>query len=542
MILNSIKNLLLKNVEKPIIKFFLFSIFDTLVGATGMLIYGIFTRIHGPIWVRNQFIGLWLTTLVMFISIQSLYIEVKSWTKYPYYLLDLIFFSTEIIINLLMIIFYSMARKIDASIWSVYLFSVNLTNLYILFARRKSVKGPKAENRSTEDPSITQPLNQNEETGVKSISKKLLLALENVNGLLKIIFLIFSCFLVIGACIDGTGRPLSRGKFINVRIDNTESAEYIKVHYLCSKNNKNGDNQSIFMIEGDATHGVVDLLSIQILLAMENKTSCIWDKPGLGFSDYLYNGMTSYNSPFYHNMIKEILANENIINSGKLRFVATGSFGADIIFQYALDHREMVESLTFLDVVPNNVEFLIKNTLSNFTRNEAERYKNKEYSSRQSFSNLKNAFGVPWGIISLYVDPIKAFFSQFNNEIEWFYYTEKKWATENYFINILKDKISSFSSGKIIDQTISLNLIISEKSDDQIIKNVCEPRKIDRNSKECIYEINFNRLLIQEKLNLANLSSKSKLIACKQDECGMEYFFGVGANYTVYNLLNEFNL
>lgn len=341
MVFNSLINFLVKNVERPIIKFFLFSLFDTSVGAMGMLLYGIFTHIYGPVWVRNQYIGLWLTTLVTFISVQSLYIEVKSWTKYSYFILDLVFFGTQIIVNSLMLIFYSMAVKIDASIWSAYLFSVNLTNLFILFSRRKNVKTQKQENQFAEDSSLTQPLNQNKEIAHKTIKEKLIIVVKILNGFLKVVFFIISCFLVIGACIDGTGRPFNRGKIINVRLDDTVSGEIIKINYFCSQSNT---SDSIIMIEGDETHGIVDLLSLQTILAKENRTCCIWDKPGIGFSDYLYNGMKNYNSPLYHNMIKAILANENVTTFKKLAFVATGSFGGDLIYQYALDHSEMDHS------------------------------------------------------------------------------------------------------------------------------------------------------------------------------------------------------
>jgi pimeloyl-ACP methyl ester carboxylesterase len=540
--INRMKNFLLKNVERPMIKFFLFSIFDTLVGATGMLLYGIFTHTYGPIWVRNQYIGLWLTALIMFISIQSLYIEVKSWNKYSSFLLDLMFFSVELIINLLMLVFYSMAKKIDASIWSVYLFSVNLTNLFILFSRRRSVKEKRdsTNNQSAEDTLISHPLTQNQEVKSKSIKENLFFALKIFNGILRIACLIVSGFLVAGACIDGTGRPSIRGKFINVRIGDTESTDLIKLHYLCSKSSFDTNDDSVIMLEGDLTHSLVDLLSLQKLLALKNRTSCIWDKPGLGFSDYLYNGMKSYN--LYHNMINAMLANEEMLNLEKLSFVATGSFGGDLIYQYALDHPERVKSLTFLDVVPNNVEFSIKNKLSNFTEKEAEAYKNKEYSHRQTYSKLKNAFGVPWGIISFYIEPYKAFFSYLNDDIDWFSHTEKKSITENYFINIIKDKVSSFSSNVVINDTIPLYLIISKKSDEQIIQNKCTSRKIDRNSNECKFEINSNRMLIQEKEKLSSLVPKSKLIECNLDECSLDYFLGAGANYTVSILLIEFNL
>ena len=542
------KNFLVQNVEGPMIKFVLFSIFDACVGATGMLLYGIFTAIHGPVWVRNQYIGLWLLTLILFTSAQSLYIEVKSWTKCVHFKLDLAYFSIQLALNVLMFIFYVISGKIDASIWSFYLLAVNVTNLFILYSRRTNLESIKTANSIEENQQAAEVTLINEHS---SRNKRLnreytyFRVLRAINVVMRFVFVVFSCFIVAGAAVEALGKLKypSRGTTVNVNLNGADKSEgYVKVHYLCSKNSAlNSDNLPIFMIEGDGTHGLVDYLSLHKLLSLNNRTSCIWDKPGAGLSDYLYDSFKSFDSPFYHSMITSILANEGI-ERANLAFVGWGSGGGDLIYQYAYDHPEMVGSLTFLDVAPNNIEFLIKNKLSNFSQSEANTYKDEVYASRQINLNLINGIGVPLGIVSLFEKSPKTFFNEFDDEIAWYYHTEKKWATQNYLLPLYKNLKSSFDTGLVVNKTMPLNVIMTFKTDEQIVEHTCKPRKFDRNSTKCIYEINFNRMLQEEKSKLVNLTPQSKLIKCEQDECDTDFFVGQGANYTVFNLLNLLNL
>ena len=83
--------------------------------------------------------------------------------------------------------------------------------------------------------------------------------------------------------------------------DNTD--RHLKIHYLCD----GPQNSSLptFLFEGDDSHGLADYLSVQKLMKNNSLRSCIWDKPGLGFSDYLYDNMQNY-SIIYHNFISSL--------------------------------------------------------------------------------------------------------------------------------------------------------------------------------------------------------------------------------------------
>lgn len=86
---------------------------------------------------------------------------------------------------------------------------------------------------------------------------------------------------------------------------NDNSDEY-NIHYLCA--GPKNSSAPVILFEADEIHGLADFLIIQKLLVEQNRRSCIWDKPGLGFSEYLFTGFKSYQS-FYHNLITSL--NEN---------------------------------------------------------------------------------------------------------------------------------------------------------------------------------------------------------------------------------------
>lgn len=175
-----------------------------------------------------------------------------------------------------------------------------------------------------------------------------------------------------------------------------------------------------------------DYLGLQILLKQQNRRSCIWDKPGVGYSDYLYTEMKSYSS-MYHNLIT------SLGETGPFDFVGWGA-GGSIMYEYAYNHPEMFKSLTFIDVSPLDIEFTIPATLKNWTDAQKNQYKNSELASRMSLIKLINGIGVPFGLMQLVFPGYKSYFSNLYNEINWFYLIEKTWITQEYFLGLIKEE------------------------------------------------------------------------------------------------------
>jgi pimeloyl-ACP methyl ester carboxylesterase len=337
--------------------------------------------------------------------------------------------------------------------------------------------------------------------------------------------------LLAGAITEGVGNAKypARGKFADV---NYGDGRTIKVHYLCD--GPVNSNQPVIMFEGSASHGLADYLSLQKLLKENNRRSCIWDKPGNGYSDYLYTGFKDYIN-MYHNMLTSFGENK------PFALVGWGGGGL-LIYHYAYEHPDMVKSLTFLDVAPANIEFKIPAELKNWTQAQVDDYKNKEFASRDALIKIINGLGVPWGLMSIFFPALKTYYSEFNDEATWYFLTEKTWITQEFFLKLIRNEIDYFETLKI-DQSIPVNVLMSYKSDQQIIDQVCKKRKYASDSSECVYEINSNKISIRERAKLVNLSTAGgKMINCTMDDCDLGYFVELGANYTVFNLVNNIGL
>jgi len=355
-----------------------------------------------------------------------------------------------------------------------------------------------------------------------------------VNVMLRFIFLLIGCLLLAGALVEGTGHAKypARGKFANV--DNGQG-HTIRVHYLCDGLNEHS-NQSVIMFEGSASHGLLDYLSLQKLLKANKRRSCIWDKPGTGYSDYLYTDFDDY-IHMYHSMLS------SFGERAPFDLVGWGGGGA-LIYHYAYQHPDMVKSLTFLDVAPNDIEFKIPALLRNWTQSQLDEYKRKELASRLSLAQVINGVGVPWGLMSLFLPATKTFFSELSDEATWYFLTEKTWITQELFLRLMqRNETADYFDTLKIDQSIPVNVLMTQKSDRQIIEEICERNKYAPNSTECVFEINSNRISISERAKLVNLSTGGgKLVNCTMNECDLGYFVHLGANYTVHNLLNTLNL
>lgn len=190
---------LLKKIDEPVRIFFYFSVFDLLVGLVGMLVYGILAATDGPIWIRNQFIGLWLLTMVAIIAILSIYLEVKNMPKKKNlnFYFDLSFFVLSTLLCLLLCIFFGISGKIDATIWSVYICAVNLTNCVILFIRTKPGEPETVENELFDQ--------EGTKNNVAEVAKNHL-AFSICNIILKVTSLVFVCFILAGSIEIGAGK------------------------------------------------------------------------------------------------------------------------------------------------------------------------------------------------------------------------------------------------------------------------------------------------------------------------------------------------
>lgn len=192
-------NKYLSKVDKNVRIYFMFSLFDLMVGFVGTFVYAGLTVSYGPTWVRNQYIGMWLMVHIFLTSIQSIYTELKQIKiKNIIFYIDLIYYLATILISLLMSIFFGIAGKIDATIWSVYICAVNITNVYILYLKTKTIN---FENVLQEDNKLFMDKNDQ----MKINRKKIEFIIATLIIVIKIFGLIVLCLILAGSIVVGAG-------------------------------------------------------------------------------------------------------------------------------------------------------------------------------------------------------------------------------------------------------------------------------------------------------------------------------------------------
>ena len=312
-------------------------------------------------------------------------------------------------------------------------------------------------------------------------------------------------------------------------MDNT--GRTIKIHYLCD--GPSNASMPTFMIEGDQSHGYADYLNMQKILKSQNRRSCIWDKAGLGFSDFLYSDMTN-NSLYYHNFIQ-------MINEKSVAWVAWGG-GGSIVYDYLSSFYQNVSnksvSLTLVDAYPTGIEWTVPFVIKNWSNKQLINYVSNDMDTRFKQTYLINALGVPLGLMKFFIhsESSNSSADEYANERKWFYITEKTWITQRWALDGLINEEDVFSERKL-NREIPINHIMSVKSDEQIIETICVPNKLSKISEECSYEIRANRYMINVRKELTTLTENGKIVECEHKACNQGYFIYDGVEFTVKALL-----
>ncbi|EFC39470.1 predicted protein [Naegleria gruberi] len=440
------------------------AILNLATGILGMIVYGAFTASYGPVYIVNQFVGLWLCVLLTFFSAQTVYIELKPGDSSERRILrvitlvvNILYFGVILVGSFILFVLYSRAgTRPDAIVWTILIMIICLLNVIALICRWYSSVG--AGKEFIPDESKCFQLIKEKSAGASGVSMCLYITAIVVNVLLRFIFLIFLGLLISGssAASNIKNYPM-KGKLISVPL-NDGSGRSQNIHYLCEGPTEG--NSFTFLFEGDFTHGYADYYDIQRYLTALGRRSCIYDKPGLGYSDYLYKDQKD-ESTFYYNFLTSI--------GEKTPYVMVGwGGGGHIIYKFALEHPELVKSLTFLDVFPPGIEFTSMKDLKNWSQEQFNTYKNQELRGRRTLFGIINGLAVPWGLMSIFVGSSSN--TSNADEITFWMSTEKTWITQSSVLDTAYADTGSYLKQNLTS-TISVNLVVTKHDDNWVIKN-----------------------------------------------------------------------
>ncbi len=195
----------------------------------------------------------------------------------------------------------------------------------------------------------------------------------------------------------------------------------------------------------------------------------------------------------------------------------------------------MVKSITFLDVEPSNLGLKIESSLKNWTSENLRVNDEKKLNERVELIRYANILGVPFGLMQNEVSKTESPINKLSEEARWFYLTEKYWKAEDHYYR-LNIKLNVLDK---VNEAIPISLFITSNSDEQIRDKMCKMKKINVDSAECLYEINFNRESIFERVNLfsSGLNQSNVIKIFSDSKMDSDHLISKGAEITANHLL-----
>jgi pimeloyl-ACP methyl ester carboxylesterase len=332
------------------------------------------------------------------------------------------------------------------------------------------------------------------------------------------------------------------------------------------------------IIDSDGAHVAADFYGLQDLLALRGRRTCIFDKPGLGWSDYYYASQNMDPLTWYHSFLTTIPERPPFI------LIGWGG-GGPVVWSYSNKHPEMVVGLGFLDTCVflgfeklkhirygDGIEWRVQQYLKNLTETELLELRAQDISSRNKIFALIRALGVPWGIIEFllptdpctnsflpvhspflslfmfctnawYLRSITATFfpPQKYSEYHWYYVTAKTWVTQYFFLRtMLTAKLSQYWLGAFNQSNPSLDgvplvHVISYLSD----ADICNNAKVPLDSKECKDLVKVNQFMKREQIFLSSLTGNGTVLRCTESTCNQRFPVNK-ANWTADQLIKSF--
>lgn len=250
--------------------------------------YLVFALTLGPNRIRNQYIPFWLAALLCFFSSQAIYILLKRRRNIinRYFYLDSAYYILTACGGLVLLIFFSIIPwRVESIVFSALILTICTANFSSLLSRRtvyfsqvRQINQEKLELRvhpDKEPPDLFEHLREDDKENLCCTILRI------VNIIFKVLFLIIMVLLAMGAGVTATGYLWypARGNFSMVKLNDTTGRE-LRIHFMCD--GPKNDNQPVFIFDGSGSHVMADYYGLQMVLADNNRRSCIFDLPGQG--------------------------------------------------------------------------------------------------------------------------------------------------------------------------------------------------------------------------------------------------------------------
>jgi len=304
-----------------------------------------------------------------------------------------------------------------------------------------------------------------------------------------------------------------------------------KILYHCDGPLKS--SRPTIVIDSDGSHGMMDFWPLQRVFTEQGRRSCIFDKPGIGFSDNFKKDQVLYNlSNFYDDMI------DGFGERPPYTLLAWGGAG-EVMYEYATRHPDNVASFVFISVYYDNIEWRQQQAYNNWTAQRTEEYRQTTLQGRDTLFTIIRGFGVPWGLMTFFIPANATAYAwpERYSEYRWFYLTAKTWTTQYFFFETMRingEDPSSTKDGGKVDCTAKGVMAqgappsLRGKPVLQITSNqsraaLCREMS---SSGDCDAAVYNNQYLLQEATQLAtDLTGNGTVVVCSDDNCDLSMVY-----------------
>lgn len=483
--------------------------------ACGFCIYVVCYHRSGPIYVKESAVGMWLCCLVVFFAAQAS-LEVRRsglvWGKKT----KLAIHGYCSIASATTFICYALGGNADGWIWAVALLSTVLLNACLIHdGDKKQVTHHEQEDVEPGKPSSAQPPGK-----LATCCCRLLLWWNACNLLIAILFL---GLLVAGAWQQAAIATLPvRGNFAKYKL---ADGRWQQVFFNCEGPTGKGGT---FIIDSSISHGAADFWPLQRALTASGRRSCIFDKPGVGFSDYFYADQSFKAVDYYAPMLSAFGEPK------PFSFIAWGGAAASA-YAYALQNPPHISKLVFMDSYGEGVEARLMMAQEPTLTDDELTFKRKmDLVGRFTLFSIIRGLAVPWGLMPIFVagDPSGYAWSDRFAEYQYHYKVAKTWTTQYFYLRTMEDEgyfTTALNDWGVFNSTVPAEvrglpiLSIMTNRSKEATCSPKEPSVADLTSAECIKRIAAARMLYEESHSLANLTGNPHYYGCSHDLCDLGF-------------------
>ena len=336
------------------------------------------------------------------------------------------------------------------------------------------------------------------------------------NGLCLTLSVLFLTLLMVGAGYAAQGASYSvRGKYLR--------AGPYRIAYNCEGPLNSG--RPTLIMDCDASHGMMDFWPLQAEFTKAGRRSCIFDKPGIGWSDNFRADQDLNNfANFYDAMVAGL---------GEKPPYSLINWGGGAL-DFADRNPSLVSSIVMLNGYFANVEWRSEAARKNWTQAQTEDYRKTSLELRSGLFALIRGLAVPWGLMGIFVAQNKseyAFPERFE-EYKWFYLTAKTWTTQYFYFEMLRTKgedqsstvngvVNSFGLGSLPRWgAASLRgKPILQFANNRSRSLVCAKGPADY----CDTAVFGEQFLLAEALQVGNVTGNGTTVICTDCDLGLAY-------------------